>query len=226
MSIYAIIPARGGSKGIKNKNLKKIGGRSLIEIAVSESMKSTYVDEVIVSTDCEDIAQEAIRFGAKIIFRPSNISGDTSSSESAIIHALNNLGSLGLELPELTVFVQATSPFNNSLYIDGTCMHLINNDADSCFSASMFYHFLWKMEGGTMTPINHTIEYRPRRQEINNCFVENGAIYVFKSIDFLKNKMRFFGKIVMYEMTTLDSFEIDEPIDIRLANMIHKNKNI
>src|SRR5919112_939049 len=106
----AVIPARGGSKGVPGKNLRRVGGRSLIVRAVHACQAADAVDAVYVSTDDYEIASAATQAGANVIIRPDDIAGDTATSESAILHALQQLGAAGVE-PEVLVLVQCTSPF-------------------------------------------------------------------------------------------------------------------
>ena len=192
MLIYAIIPARGGSKGIKNKNLSPVGGRSLIEIGVTNCVDSSHVDKVFVTTDSESIADEAKRFGSDVIMRPENISGDTASSESALLHALEEIESRGLQRPDAILFLQVTSPFTTPSDVDGACEHFKASGADSLFTGSLFVHFLWRRNENGMEAINHDVKKRPRRQEISNCFAENGAFYIMKTDGFVEAKHRFF----------------------------------
>ena len=108
--VIAIIPARGGSKGVPGKNLRRVGGRSLVARAVDACLAARLVDAVYVSTDDADIAKSAEAAGAEVIMRPAQLSGDTASSEAALLHALDQLIMVDDE-PEVLVFVQCTSPF-------------------------------------------------------------------------------------------------------------------
>ena len=108
--VLAIIPARGGSKGVPGKNLRRVGGRSLVERAVDACRAARLVEAVYVSTDDAEIAASAEAAGAKVIMRPAELCSDTASSESALLHALDQLIMVGEE-PEVLVFVQCTSPF-------------------------------------------------------------------------------------------------------------------
>ncbi|MCZ4149531.1 acylneuraminate cytidylyltransferase, partial [Escherichia coli] len=100
-NVMAIIPARGGSKGIRLKNLREIGGKSLLGRAIESARSAAAVSDVVVSTDHEQIKAEALRYGARVIDRPADIAGDTASSESVLLHALANAESQ----PEITVFI-------------------------------------------------------------------------------------------------------------------------
>jgi N-acylneuraminate cytidylyltransferase len=222
MLTYAILPARGGSKGIPNKNLSCVGGRSLIEISVTECLNSNEVDEVFVSTDSTKIAEEARKFGAHVITRPEHLAGDTASSESALLHSIDEIEAEGYSRPEAILFLQVTSPFTTSKDIDGACRHFVESSADSLFTGSLFVHFLWERTDDGMKAINHDYQERLRRQDISNCFAENGAFYLMKTEGFIKSKHRFFGKIEMFEMDAVKSHEIDDPCDLDIANIIER----
>lgn len=223
MLIYAIIPARGGSKGIPNKNLSKVDGRSLVEIGIDVCMNAKEVDKVFVSTNSQDIILEAKKFGADTIVRPDDISGDTSSSEEAILHAIDEIQNRGLVKPDVILFYQVTNALTTSKDIDDAYGHFIQSNADSLFTASLFTGCLWERnENGKMSPINHDYTKRQLRQEVSNCFSENGAFYLFNTDGFVKNKHRFFGKIEMFEMNSLSKYDIDEPHDLKIADLLMK----
>src|SRR5687768_15820084 len=108
--VVAVVPARGGSKGVPGKNLRRVGGRSLVERAVDTCRTARLVDTVYVSTDDPDIARAARAAGALVINRPVELAGDTASSESALLNVLDQLDGGG-DQPDVLVFVQCTSPF-------------------------------------------------------------------------------------------------------------------
>lgn len=215
--VSAIIPARGGSKGIPHKNLLKLNGRSLIEIGITTCLKAKSVDRVFVSTDDSDIAIEAKRFGANVITRPSNISGDMASSEDAILHALSEI----TDKPDTILFYQITNPFTRSEDIDNAYRHYTKSGADSLFTASLFTNFLWKRDDERVIPINHDYTKRMMRQEVSNCFMENGAFYLMDMRGFVENKHRFFGKVEMFELGELSVYEIDEPHDLKIVGALY-----
>src|SRR4051812_12992965 len=108
LRVVAVIPARAGSKGIPGKNLRTVGGRSLVRRAVESARAARLVDGVVVSTDGDDIAAEAVAAGARVVRRPAELAGDEASSESALLHTLEELRAVGDE-PEVLLFLQATS---------------------------------------------------------------------------------------------------------------------
>ena len=130
-------------------------------------------------------------------------------------------------VPDITVFLQCTSPFTISEDIDSTIELLINNSADSAFAASTFKHFLWgKNSKGELIGINHNEKHsRERRQDIYTQYLEAGSVYVFLTKGFLKNENRFFGNISLYEIPQKRLFEIDTPSELKIANEIEKLLN-
>lgn len=225
MNITAIIPARGGSKSIPRKNLSPLVGKPLISYAISVALRSRYISRVIISTDDKEIAKISKGCGAEVIIRPPEISGDEASSESALLHVLNTIKSQESFLPEIIVFLQCTSPLTLSKDIDAAIEKLLESNADSCFSATLSHAFLWSINpDGEATGINHDPRYRTRRQEMDPQYRENGAIYVMKTIGFMKAGHRFFGKTVISIMPPERSWDIDEPMDLIIADSILKNQ--
>ncbi|MBL7714582.1 MAG: acylneuraminate cytidylyltransferase [Bdellovibrionales bacterium] len=220
---WGIIPARGGSKGIPRKNLRPIAGIPLIAHTILAA-KGSKIQRVIVSTDDLEIAAVARQWGAEVVMRPAEISGDTASSESALIHVLEQLGR-----PEWTVFLQCTSPLTKSVDIDRALDVIQKESADSLVTVAPFLHFLWepKTPGkAEFSPIRHETSRRPMRQErLGKEFLESGNFYVMKTEGLLKSKSRFFGKIVAHELPKESCFEIDDPIDLDVAEvLVRKSK--
>lgn len=217
MRRVAVIPARGGSKGVPRKNVRLVAGKPLVAWAIEAAKASTLTDEVIVSTDDDEIASVSERFGARVIRRPPVISGDTASSESALLHVLDVLNQTG-ERPEEVVFLQCTSPLTTGADIDACIEKLEAECADSAFTAKEFFYFVWKrLPDGSAEGVNHSREFRPRRQDREPQFEENGAVYVMKTDGFLKARHRFFGKTVISLMPESRSLEIDTEFDLKVA---------
>lgn len=215
-----IIPARGGSKGLPRKNVLPICGKPLIAWNIEAAMASEQVEGVYVSTDDPEIAQIARAHGACVIDRPAELAGDTATSESALLHGLDYLVENGVN-PDLLVFMQCTSPLTAAEDIDRAIHTLIKEDADSCFTATDFHYFVWKQsEDGSGDGINHDKHYRPRRQDREPQYVENGAIYVMKVGRFRQAKHRFFGKTVLSLMPAARCAEIDEPVDLKVVEVL------
>jgi N-acylneuraminate cytidylyltransferase len=137
--ILGVIPARGGSKGIPRKNLRLVAGEPLLGHIVREACRSLRLTRLAVSTDDDEIASVARRYGAEVILRPAEISGDTATSESALLHALEHLRATEQYEPDLLVFLQCTSPLTLAEDIDGTIDVLLATGADTALAVVPFH---------------------------------------------------------------------------------------
>ncbi len=219
MEAIAIIPARGGSKGIPGKNLKELGGLSLLGRTILAATKSHIVSQVYVTSDDDRILKHATQLGAIPIKRPEDLSSDISSSESALLHALHTIASEDKLTPNF-FFLQCTSPFLQSDDLDAAHHHLTTKGADTLFSGSRFHHFVWQENKQGCKGINHKHNERLRRQDRAPELLENGALYLINTEGFLKHQHRFFGTVASYEMPYLRSIEVDTPEDFAMAQML------
>ncbi len=217
MKTLAIIPARGGSKGIPRKNVRPLAGKPLIAYNIEQARLSRLVNRVVVSTDDAEIAAVSQQYGAQVVWRPAEISGDSASSESALLHALDHLRQAEGYQPDILVFLQCTSPLTLAEDIDGTVQALLDSGADTALAVIPFHYFLWREAGGEAVGINHEKGVRPLRQERPPQFLETGAVYVMRVPGFLQARHRFFGKTALYEMPAERRLEIDEPVDFEIA---------
>jgi N-acylneuraminate cytidylyltransferase len=217
----AIIPARGGSKGIPRKNVLPVAGKPLLAWNIQAALAARRVDRVVVSTDDPEIGAVARRYGAEVIDRPAGISGDKASSEAALLHALDHLEAAEGYRPDLVVFLQCTSPLTAAEDIDGTIEALERQGADTALAIVPFHYFLWKPDAsGDAIGINHDKRVRPMRQDREAQYLESGAIYVMKAAGFRAAKHRFFGKTAMHEMPGDRRWEIDDPVDLEVAEVL------
>ena len=218
VSVIAVIPARGGSKGIPKKNVKPLGGKPLIAHTIEAAKAATTVQRVIVSTDDPAIGQVSREWGAEVIWRPAEIAGDSASSEAALLHVLECIQATEGALPDLLVFLQCTSPFTAAEDIDGTVNALIQQGAQSAVAVTPFHYFVWEQQAdGNMIGINHGKSVRLLRQQRTPQYLETGAVYVMETRGFLERKHRFFGKTAMHVIPTERVLEIDEPEDFAIA---------
>lgn len=223
MQVLAIIPARGGSKGIPGKNVCLLAGEPLIAHMIKSAQKSKYISRIIVSTDDPEIARISKGYGAEVVWRPAEISGDTAPSESALLHSIEHLKKNEGYLPDLTVFLQCTSPLASAEDIDQTIAILLNTKADCAFSATESHQFLWKIgQNGFAQSVNHNPEIRPRRQEMEPHYRENGAIYVMRTKGFVRAGHRFFGNVSLSVMPPERSLDIDTSFDFKIAEFLLK----
>ena len=214
----AIIPARGGSKGVPLKNILPVAGKPLLAWTIEAARAAKLVDRVVVSTDDAKIAEISQQYGAEVVWRPEEISGDLASSEAALLHVLDELKAKENYEPELTVFLQCTSPLTAAADIDGTIETLQQNQADSALAVVDFHYFVWKTdEAGSAVGINHDKRVRKMRQEREPQYLETGAVYVMRTVGFRKSGHRFFGKTVLHEIPAERRLEIDELADFDVA---------
>ena len=216
MKIVSLILARGGSKGIPNKNMIDLCGKPLIQYSIDASLGSS-VSETWVSTDCPHIAKFSKGLGANVIDRPSKFATDESQSEEAIMHFADQ------EMFDFLVFLQPTSPLTRSEHIDEAIKKSFSYD--SLFSGYI-EHWVprWKYKGEFLREDGWNIHVRPRRQEAEDKIVENGAIYISKKSSLINSGKRYSGCIGFYEMNKTESFQIDDYEDLFIVESLIKNK--
>ena len=218
MGSHAIIPARGGSKGIPHKNLRTVGGRSLVARAVDSAFQSEIFDRVYVSTDSAEIADQAEKAGAEVLHRPAELAEDETSTEAVIDFHLETewksfTGAVGL--------IQCTSPFIRAKSLQAGHSLLLQGSHDSVFSARNDHTFRWvPTEGGSWQTLGHNKNNRPRRQELPDTVIETGGFYFFSAELFRAEKTRFCGSTGIVLVERLESLEIDEPDDLHFANIL------
>lgn len=223
--VYAIIPARGGSKSIHKKNLTAFCGKPLVAWSIEQALACALVNKVCVSTEDEEIATVSKKYGAEVIQRPAHLSTDTSRSEDALLHAINYIeGKNGKDL-DAVVFLQATSPLRSASDIDDALRKFIDEGADSLFSGAVLEDFLvWGEENGKLASINYDYHNRGVRQTRAKQYVENGSIYIFKPGILRNENNRLGGKIIVYEMDFWKSYQIDSHEDIEICEYYMRNK--
>tara|TARA_B100001094_G_C18103369_1_gene757024 strand:- start:191 stop:829 length:639 start_codon:yes stop_codon:yes gene_type:complete len=211
MKVVSVILARGGSKGIYKKNIIPLKGKPLISYTIETSLNSL-IEQTWVSTDCEEIKKTSKTFGANIIDRPSNISGDNSKSEEALLDFAKQIDF------DVVVFIQPTSPLLNSTDINEALEIMKKKKLDSIFSVYK-EHWIprWTVEE---KPHNWDINNRPMRQDVPERYVENGAFYITTKKSLLKSKLRYSGNIGVYKMPMLRSFQIDTLEDLNLIEKL------
>ena len=222
MNVVGIIPARGGSKGILKKNTQPVNGIPLVVRTIRALSDALGINNVYVSTDCEEIAKLASKNGASIIDRPSEIAGDTATSESAILNAIDVLENKKTPC-DIIVFAQCTSPFTSSEEVKEAISMIKSSEYQSVFSAKLNHSFLWKLTSdGEMIGVNHNKNLqRQRRQDLENNYLETGAFYVFKADTFRKTQNRFCGKTGVV-ISKVNPIEIDEESDLVIAEAFAK----
>ncbi|MGJ8724707.1 MAG: cytidylyltransferase domain-containing protein [Roseibacillus sp.] len=221
MTVLVVIPARAGSKGVPDKNLKEFCGVPLGVRTVELAKQSEAKPRVLVSTDSEHYATVFKEAGAEVPFlRPAELSGDAAKSEDALLHALDWLEKEDGYQPDVLVFLQCTSPFLRPEDIDG-CLRLIEDGADCAFTVAPSHAFLWKHDSSAgAVGINHDSSIRLRRQDLEPEFRETGACYAMKTAGFCKHQHRFFGKIAFHTVPEKCALEIDSLADWQLCETL------
>jgi len=216
----AVILARGGSKGIPGKNLRQVGGLSLVARSVLAARSAASVAAVYVSTDDDAIAAEAAAYGAHVVRRPAELSGDTATSESGWLHVLS---SIRAEWPSVSraVFLQCTSPFTTGDDIDACLGTMEEKQAACALSVVEDHSFLWTYTADGMgTGVNHDeMQQRPRRQDLPPTFRESGAIYCVRIEDFERIGRRFCGPVALH-VVNHPPVEIDSIQDLVVCDLI------
>ncbi len=223
--VLALITARGGSKGIPDKNIKLLGGKPLIAWTIDEANKSKYIDRLILSSDCENIQRIAKQFSCEVPFsRPKELASDTSSSIDVILHALDNI----YEEFDYLMLLQPTSPFRTVADIDKVVEESIDSNIELMVSvAKVKKHpsYLYKIENNKLIPYIETNK-QLRRQDMPATYEHNGAIY-FSTVDFIKkNKTYNSVEAVGFEMFGSGNLDIDTYEDLEYAEyLINKGSN-
>ncbi|MFG3313610.1 cytidylyltransferase domain-containing protein [Streptomyces albidoflavus] len=222
--VLAVIPARGGSKGVPGKNLAEVGGVPLVARAVHACRTARLVSEVLVSTDDPAIAEAARAAGATTVERPAPLSGDTATSEAAVLHALDTDEARHGRLADVVLLVQCTSPFLTADDVDGVTAAVLEG-ADTAVTAAPFHGFLWRDLATGATPssghgVNHDAAHRPRRQDRPEDLLETGAAYAMRGDGFRAVRHRFFGRTALVRTDPARVLEIDDPHDLARARAL------
>lgn len=218
--VVCIIPARGGSKRIPGKNIVDLAGQPMLAYSIDHALNSKLVDRVIVSTDDADIASVSKKYGAEVFDRPDELAGDTATSESALIHVLDEIEKRGEQTPDLVVFLQCTSPVRRVDDIDNVIGMIESKNADSVFSATRNFGLIWSKGEVGVKALTYDYKTRKREQDMDTQYRENGSIYVCKPELLRKYNNRMTGTIDIYEMDMWSSFQVDSPDDVELINWI------
>ena len=208
-----LIPARGGSQRILHKNIVLVEGKPLIQYSIEEALKVT--SEVYVSTDCKKIAEISRDLNAKVINRPSDLATSFSDVKHTVRHFLENVG----KKYSFLIFIQPTSPLLKASYILEGIEKL--DRFDSIISVCEEREFYWNKNG---IPINYNIGQKPRTQDMEPLFRENGAFYITTTEKFLETNELTNGKVGFVAMPQQDSIDIDTNEDLNLLKFMLKYK--
>ena len=209
-SCPVIILARSGSKGIPQKNVLDFAGKPLLAWSILQAQDSGMVDKVYVSSDGDEILNVATRYDALAVKRPHALATDSSPSELALIHALDQIREERGTDPERVVFLQPTSPLREPSDVAGAIQSFDDQQLDSLFSDAVLDDFCgWIEEDGILKGKTFDPWNRGRRQTRKPLYMENGSIYVFKPSILRSTGNRLGGRIGRFTMPFWKSFEID-----------------
>lgn len=224
MKVVAIIPARGGSKGILKKNLINFLGKPLIQWSIEAALKSKFITDVVVSSDDDEIIEEAKRNKNVITLkRPKELAEDNSRTEPVLLHALENLKD---KKYDYLILLQPTSPLRTFDDINLAFNKLKESKANSLISVSDIEHHPYKSfkinkKGFLQGIINNDFPFSPR-QELPKTYRANGAIYIIKVKEFLLSEKLLTSSTTYFEMSKDNSLDIDTLEDIK---QVEKNRD-
>ena len=221
--ILAIIPARGGSKSIKRKNIRPILGKPMVYYSIEACQKSKYVTRFVVSTEDREIKEICQSFGAEVIDRPFELAQDETKTAPVMLQVADVLEKHGYK-PDYILLIQPTSPFRTGEFIDQAFDYMFSNpECDSCFSGFDLgvTHAKWRQLHDGKFEALYDFRLRPRRQEIEQHYkmvCENGALYALK-YDVFKKVKDFVGENPCVYLTDMN-LDVDEPEDFETAEKI------
>lgn len=217
-TILAIIPARSGSKGLVNKNIKPLCGKPLMAWSIEAALQSQYIDEVVVSTDSREYLEIAKKYGASTPFlRPHNLSLDTSTTFDSIYHTIEFYKNELNKTFDYIALLEPTSPLREAKDIDNAIRMLFENHkatsiVGACKTESQNPAFLITINKDTNCIIGYSNKtFAPiRRQDIENIYFFEGTIYISSTEALLKNKGYYHDKTMIYEVPKWKSLEVDD----------------
>jgi len=216
--IVSLTLSRGGSKGVPRKNIADICGKPLVAYVLEAAKESKYIAERYVSTEDLEIKNVVRSLGAKVIDRPKELATDSAKCEDALLHFAENVDF------DILCFIQTTSPLVLPSDLDCGIEKVMSGEYDSVFSTTLETWIpKWIQAGDIVKPVNWTLKQRPRRQQMPELLIENGAFYITKREHLLKNRLRYSGRIGSVEMPLKRSFQIDTPDELELIRAIIKN---
>lgn len=228
--ILAIIPARGGSKGLPGKNIKPMNGKPLIFYTIKSALESKSINKIIVSTDSKKIAEISKKNGAEILLRPQELASDDVPIIPVVKHVIREVENMGHKF-NIVVVLQPTSPLINSEYIENSIKKLIETKSDFVATVTEVDHHPYRMRkffGDKIVPFIENKDIFLQRQDLPKVYRLNGAVVVGKAETFLKQGNNYNpnsdwrGVIMKQE----DSIDIDTELDFLYAELIMRNRLI
>ena len=225
--ILAIIPARGGSKGLPRKNILDLNGKPLIAWTIESSLKSKYITKTVVSSDDDEILNISQEYKSEIIKRPDELALDTTASEPVVKHVIEELQKENQEF-DYIVLLQPTSPLRDTQNIDDALDMLFKYNATSLISVCEIDNKILKAfkenKNGFIEGVSNNKYPFMRRQDLPKTYLSNGAIYIIKVSEFMKNNSFYADKTISYCMDDITSLDIDTKEDLEKTQSIMVKK--
>ncbi|MGD8215854.1 cytidylyltransferase domain-containing protein [Aestuariimicrobium sp. Y1814] len=222
MTAVAIIPARGGSKGIPRKNLQPLNGKPLIVWTIEQALAVADL-QVFVSTEDDEIAEVSDRAGASVIHRPTDLAQDSTATEPVVLHALDDIARSRGADPDVTMLLQATSPIRHAGTLQRALDQLHAEQVDSLVGVVPCPPFLWSLDATGGAVPHWDWQHRRRRQDMapeQRRYRETGSVYVTRTTIYRQTQNRMGGRIGLFEMDEDEGVDIDTLHDLSVADAI------
>ena len=214
---YIIIPLRRGSKRIKNKNTILIKNKMLFEYTLDKIIINKFFYKTFINSNDKTIKNWALKNKISFLDRSKKNQGDKSTTESVILETIKKKkDEILFDKNSHIILLQCTSPLRNKNDLENCIKHYINGKFDSLFSGFVSKNLFWGKNKKKLTPVNYNLFNRKREQEMNEQIIENGSIYIFNLLKFLKYKNRLFENIGVYLMNKINSMQVDEKEDLEI----------
>lgn len=215
MKVLAIVPARGGSKGIPSKNIRRIAGKPLLIYTIDEARKSRSLDRLVVSTDAEEIARVAHEAGAEVLMRPAALASDDSPTELALLHVLDALKARDGYEPDAVMTLEPTSPLRSAGLIDRCVEAMTANDADSVLTVTETRECFGTIVDGRFEYLMK--DQARRRQDRAPLYRESSTVYLTR-VRTLRERRSVLGERLYPVVVDLgEAIDINSPLDLAIA---------
>jgi CMP-N-acetylneuraminic acid synthetase len=214
--LVALLPMKGHSERVPNKNLREFNGRPLCHWMLNTLRSTPEVDEVVVNTDSDEIAEEARSFDATVLDRPEELRGDRVPMNDIIRHDVAHSEA------DLYLQTHCTNPLLSPETISEAIGAFEEWDCDSLFSVTSLRTRLWD---GDCTPINHERDELKRTQDLKPVYEENSNVYLFTAGSLASRENRIGDAPAMFAMDAMEAIDIDEMVDFRIAEMLHRDRH-
>jgi len=223
-TIFSIIPAKSKSLGLKNKNLKKINNKSLIQITIESAKKSKLIKNVFLTSDSDKILKLGKKNNIEIIKRPLKLSNNIANANEVILHSLLKIKKKFSIKKSICIYLQPTSPLRTTKHIDDALKNFLNSKSSKTLISVCDAPYLSKSlvkKGKYLFPSNSEKKITSNRQKLIKNYMPNGAIYIFSTEAFLKKGRIPIKKIIPYFMNKMESIDIDDFFDLEIARKLY-----